>query len=95
MIYVLIAAFSFWFAEILQAATHVSEWLCEKEYVYKDYYGQKLPRRLKPFDCTLCLSFWIALAYGLATDPTASLLNAGTCSLLAVLLALFTNKYLR
>lgn len=96
MIYVLIAAFSFWFAELARIPQMIMEKLWRLGWVYKTYFGNELPRRLKPFDCTLCLSFWGGLAYSLATGPCwYSFMLAGCCSFLAVSIALFTNKYLR
>lgn len=94
MTYVLIAAFSFWFVELTRLPFKLMSWLCDKGWVKKYYMGQPIPRRITPFDCTLCLAFWLALAYALATNP-ANLIYAPLTSMLAVTISLFTNRYLR
>lgn len=98
MTYILIAIFSFWFVEITLLPKHFAEWLHRKHIFYKTYedddFRATYARRIKPFDCTMCLSFWLALGYCLATCPANFLIVPAT-SFLAVMLALFTNKYLR
>lgn len=100
MTYLLIALFSFWFVELTRTPFKFSTWLKDKRILYKVYEDEGFrvhyERRIKPLDCSLCLSFWLALGYSLATDPTFySPLYAGLTSLLAVWASLFTNKYLR
>lgn len=42
--------------------------------------------RLKPFDCPLCLSFWIAFIYSFVTHPSVmtNLFTAAMSSVLAI-----------
>lgn len=98
MTYILIAVFSFWFVEITLVPKYVSEWLHRRHWFYKVYedddFRATYARRIKPFDCTACLSFWVALGYCLATSPANYMLAPAT-SLFAVMISLFTNKYLR
>lgn len=63
MPYLLIVCFSVWFVDFLRLPQRLAVWLCDKGLYYKTYYGQPIPRRLKPFDCVMCLSFWLALTY--------------------------------
>lgn len=57
------------FADLSGIPQAVSQWLCDKN-IYgcniPNPYGygadKFIPGRLKPFDCGLCLSFWLSLA---------------------------------
>jgi hypothetical protein len=51
----------------------------------KYFFGVK---RLKPFDCPLCLSFWLAAFYVVFTAQPleASVLIVGSCPILSILI---------
>jgi len=56
------------FAEFSGIPQHVKSWLAKKKIWYKvpstvSTFSSpvRFPRRIKPFDCSLCLSFWICL----------------------------------
>lgn len=46
--------------------------------------GDKWPRRLKPFDCSLCLSFWICLYLTHEQGWEKAILYAAMSSVLSV-----------
>jgi hypothetical protein len=65
MSYILIALFCYWFTAVVKIPWGVMEYLCDKRLVYRTYYGQPMPRRIKPFDCHYCLAFWVSLCYAI------------------------------
>lgn len=53
-----------WFAEISGIAQQIRWYLKEKKWWYKiDQFYMTHERRIKPFDCALCLGFWVGLFY--------------------------------
>jgi hypothetical protein len=79
--FILIAAFSFWFAEL----STIPQTLV----IFFDI------KRLRPFDCTKCLSFWSAIGYGLVYyDVHLVILYAGLTSLAGIILSRIYYKLL-
>jgi hypothetical protein len=79
--FILIAAFSFWFAEL----STIPQTLV----IFFDI------KRLRPFDCTKCLSFWSAIGYGLVYyDVHLAILYAGLTSLTGIILSRIYYKLL-
>jgi len=79
--FILIAAFSFWFAELSTVPQQIVIFFEIK--------------RLKPFDCTKCLSFWSAIGYGLVYyDVHLVILYAGLTSLAGIILSRIYYKLL-
>jgi hypothetical protein len=79
--FILIAAFSFWFAEL----STVPQTLV----IFFDI------KRLRPFDCTKCLSFWSAIGYGLVYyEVHLVILYAGLTSLIGIILSRIYYKLL-
>lgn len=61
-----IVLFSVFFAEISQVPQNIMHFLCQAGLVYKlDAYNSHKPRRIKPFDCAMCLSLWIGIVYSI------------------------------
>jgi hypothetical protein len=79
--FILIAAFSFWFAEL----STIPQTLV----IFFDI------KRLRPFDCTKCLSFWSAIGYGLVYyEVHLVILYAGLTSLAGIILSRIYYKLL-
>lgn len=79
--YILIAAFSFWFAEL----STIPQTLV----IFFEL------KRLRPFDCTKCLSFWFAIVYGLFYyDIHLVILYAGLTSLFGIIFSRIYYKLL-
>ncbi len=79
--FILIAAFSFWFAEL----STIPQTLV----IFFDI------KRLRPFDCTKCLSFWSAIGYGLLYyEVHLVILYAGLTSLAGIILSRIYYKLL-
>jgi hypothetical protein len=79
--FILIAAFSFWFAELSTIPQQIVIFFEIK--------------RLRPFDCTKCLSFWSAIGYGLVYyDVHLVILYAGLTSLAGIILSRIYYKLL-
>jgi hypothetical protein len=79
--FILIAAFSFWFAELSTVPQHIV--------IFFDI------KRLRPFDCTKCLSFWSAIGYGLVYyEVHLVILYAGLTSLAGIILSRIYYKLL-
>jgi hypothetical protein len=79
--FILIAAFSFWFAELSTVPQQIVIFFEIK--------------RLRPFDCTKCLSFWSAIGYGLVYyDVHLVILYAGLTSLAGIILSRIYYKLL-
>lgn len=93
LIFVIIgsAAFGITFAELSGIPNAVKGWLANTGIWYKPCFSERMgigkgrvryPRRIKPFDCHLCLSFWACLLichFAQSLDPVASVL-AACCS---------------
>lgn len=100
MIYVLIAAFSFWFAGVSGVPQGASRWLLKNNIWFNTYedenHSARYEIRLKPFDCEKCLAFWIGLIYELTNKvhPLEAVLYAGLTSLLAVVIRGLYNRYI-
>lgn len=74
---VIIAIFSFWFAELTKIPQRLSQRI--KTAFGKDW-------SLKPFSCTKCLSFWIGFVHGwLIGLGVASIIYGGLCSFSGIL----------
>lgn len=90
---ILISVFATWFTE-MSFVTHYIKWrLCENRWWYTKVYpkGKKpvfVERRIKPFDCDKCLSFWMAVAYTLyiGYNPFEVLLYSAFTSALSITL---------
>ena len=79
--FILIAAFSFWFAELSTIPQQIV--------IFFDI------KRLRPFDCTKCLSFWSAIGYGLVYyEVHLVILYAGLTSLIGIILSRIYYKLL-
>jgi hypothetical protein len=79
--FILIAAFSFWFAELSTIPQQIVIFFEIK--------------RLRPFDCTKCLSFWSAIGYGLLYyEVHLVILYAGLTSLAGIILSRIYYKLL-
>jgi len=79
--FILIAAFSFWFAELSTIPQQIV--------IFFDI------KRLRPFDCTKCLSFWSAIGYGLVYyEVHLVILYAGLTSLTGIILSRIYYKLL-
>jgi hypothetical protein len=79
--FILIAAFSFWFAELSTVPQQIVIFFEIK--------------RLRPFDCTKCLSFWSAIGYGLVYyEVHLVILYAGLTSLTGIILSRIYYKLL-
>jgi hypothetical protein len=79
--FILIAAFSFWFAELSTVPQQIVIFFEIK--------------RLRPFDCTKCLSFWSAIGYGLVYyEVHLVILYAGLTSLAGIILSRIYYKLL-
>jgi hypothetical protein len=79
--FILIAAFSFWFAELSTIPQQIVIFFEIK--------------RLRPFDCTKCLSFWSAIGYGLVYyEVHLVILYAGLTSLTGIILSRIYYKLL-
>jgi hypothetical protein len=79
--FILIAAFSFWFAELSTIPQQIVIFFEIK--------------RLRPFDCTKCLSFWSAIGYGLVYyEVHLVILYAGLTSLIGIILSRIYYKLL-
>jgi hypothetical protein len=79
--FILIAAFSFWFAELSTIPQQIV--------IFFDI------KRLRPFDCTKCLSFWSAIGYGLVYyEVHLVILYAGLTSLAGIILSRIYYKLL-
>jgi hypothetical protein len=79
--FILIAAFSFWFAELSTVPQQIVIFFEIK--------------RIRPFDCTKCLSFWVALFYGLLYyEVHLVILYAGLTSLFAIIFSRIYYKLL-
>jgi|LakMenE01Jun11ns_1017448.scaffolds.fasta_scaffold9954364_10 hypothetical protein len=79
--FILIAAFSFWFAELSTIPQQIVIFFEIK--------------RLRPFDCTKCLSFWSAIGYGLVYyEVHLVILYAGLTSLAGIILSRIYYKLL-
>lgn len=66
------------FATISSIPQYLSWWLSKKGIWYRipaeaKFFSNpmKLPRRIKPFDCAECLSFWIAVAICIKSNYNA------------------------
>lgn len=93
MPYFLIICFTVWFIDFLRAPSWAADQLALKRIWYKTYYGEPVPRRLKPFDCVLCLSFWLAFFYSLTCKNFFdTFLYSAATSLGASVLSLILNK---
>lgn len=79
--FILIAAFSFWFAEL----STIPQTLV----IFFEI------KRLRPFDCTKCLSFWSAIGYGLVYyEVHLVILYSGLTSLIGIILSRIYYKLL-
>ena len=79
--FILISAFSFWFAELSTVPQQIV--------IFFDI------KRLRPFDCTKCLSFWSAIGYGLVYyEVHLVILYAGLTSLAGIILSRIYYKLL-
>lgn len=99
--YLLIALFSAWFAEISELPQFLMKWLMYRYKIFKRVQMGEIvterPYRIKPFDCELCLSWWIALITSLAVYHFSffySILISGSCSLIAMVIVKLYRKYL-
>jgi len=62
----LIGLVAWWIAEGSGIMQDIKWWLCEKKFWYRlDQFNIPQQRRLKPFDCVVCLGFWLGLFYNL------------------------------
>lgn len=99
MIYILIAAFSFWFVNVTKLPKNFAEWLKVKKVWYNIYEEKGVEylyaKRLKPFDCDICLSFWLTLALTYSTDYVNWVLMAGVTSLFTFILHGVINRFVR
>lgn len=93
MPYILIGIFVVWFVEVVRIPQRLMQFLHDRKLIYKSYYGQTVPRRIKPFDCVECFSFWISISYSLTHENffTSFLYGAAT-SYCAYALMLLTNR---
>lgn len=60
---ILIAIASAWFTDMSNLPQQLKWWLLKKKLWYKKQRGVFLERRIKPFDCEKCLSFWLSIIY--------------------------------
>lgn len=85
-----IASFSWLFAE----GSGIVQWMKWRiqQYKWKKELPLKAAKRLKPFDCPLCLSFWLGLIYfGLTLHTWQCIFYASICSVLAVIISKLTK----
>lgn len=90
-----IICFAVFFAELSQVPQNIMYYLCKANLVYKiDIYNTHKPRRIKPFDCAMCLASWIGFVYQLLNFTNVFHLMAfcSMCSVGAVLLISILNK---
>jgi hypothetical protein len=95
----LISIFVVWFAELSLLPQNFTDWLMSKSILYKEYDGTsskvvfnrytdklRIPIRLKPFDCTKCLGFWMGLTYSYFVYDSLLLavLIGGVCSFISM-----------
>lgn len=88
------ACLGFSFAEVSQIPQNLSRLLLEKFNIGKElkqYNGIKVPYRLKPFDCSYCLSFWVGFLYSYSVDLAIieSLMIGFASSIVALILKRF------
>lgn len=64
------------FVELSGIPDAAKAWLAKKRIWYKPAFSERMgisggkayPRRIKPLDCALCLSFWICLSLGVFSE---------------------------
>ena len=103
----LISIFAVWFAELSMIPQNLSDWLMTKSILYNEYDGSKskivfnkypqgfrIPIRLKPFDCSKCLGFWMGLisSYLNYESILLAILIGGVCSFGAMTLSKLYRK---
>lgn len=84
------ACVGFSFAEVSQIPQAFSRFLLEKFDIgqeLKQYNGIKVPYRIKPFDCSYCLSFWVGFLYAYSAEfPVIEALMVGFASSIVALI---------
>lgn len=98
------AAFAVLFAELSGIPQYVAWWLAHRYKFFRKYRGLVAailgdsgrdwnPRRLKPFDCAMCLAFWITLTWFSVHDPQPeNLLHAAVASVTAYFITKLIKK---
>lgn len=88
---IIIGIIAWWIAEGCGIIQYIKWWLCHKEYYYKvDVFNLKKERRLKPFDCPLCMGWWIGL---IATyNQTGNVIHSITIGILSSAVAILVSK---
>lgn len=83
-----IACFAVLFAE----ESGVLNWL-KYNIIFKNDTTAYISKRIKPFDCPLCLAWWMGIIYGLINHygPVSVLIGA-ICSILATTISKFLRK---
>lgn len=94
----LIACAASLFANLSGVIKQLKWWLMIRGYWYKVAEfnpGGRTTRSLKPFDCELCMGFWLGIVYFFMFHPVSIPLNIGLAALSSVLsiwITKFTNN---
>lgn len=73
---------AFWFADLVMPDIKYA--LCKAEIWYRlDKFNIKQLRRLKPFDCAICLGFWLGFFTSLSLPFSQMIINGVVSSLVA------------
>lgn len=88
----IIAAFGAWFANISGIPQMVSQFLFLMGKFKQVTPEFKRPYRLKPFDCEMCLTFWLYLFTHFEQPILNNLFMSGVCSLIAMIITKLYNK---
>lgn len=89
---ILISLIAWWIATGSGIVQDVKNWLMVKRIWYvTDQFGYIKPRRVKPFDCEVCMGFWLGFFYNLDSGITAIIYGI-VCSALTVILTKVLNR---
>lgn len=86
MNHLVVSIVAWWIAEGSGLSQYLRWWLKVKKIWYKmDHFNMVIERRIKPFDCPLCLAFWISTIYFWNDYSIVELIASGiVCSTLAI-----------
>lgn len=83
------------FANLSGVMKQFKWWLMIRGYWYELKYPGKMTRRLKPFDCEMCMGFWLGLINFLLFHPVSIPLAIGLAalsSILSIWITTYTNN---
>ena len=82
---------AFWFADLVMP--DIKYYLCKYNIWYRyDQFNIKQLRRLKPFDCAICLGFWLGLFTSLSLPLSVAIINGVVSSVVAYTLSKLNSK---